>query len=503
LLRWAAAGRSSAWCTSGILHAAVLFLLSLWLFASPGDGPRLWLRGGVEPGPPEDLQIDFTLGGHDSGSDAAPADMAAAVTGHRASVAGAASAVRSPQLPQYAEAETNPAVRGIERLGSPLAARGGGMAGRRGTNRQRLALSGGGTLASESAVEKGLAWLAAHQLQDGSWRFDLQDECPACAGSCRNSGSYRSTTASTGLAILSFLGAGYTHREGPYQDTVGQGLYYLQAQQTISSQGGDLRDQRVGHDADGPAGIGRGLPILGSRFDTMYSHGIATLALTEAYAMTRDVALREASQQAIDFIVHAQFADGGWRYVPFPESPGPGDMTVTGWQIMALKSGLLGGLEVPYEVWDRISGFLDHLQDQGGAAYRYLYDRAPTPTPTAIGLLSRMIGGWPRDARPLTVGVAKLNARKPSQNDMYFNYYASQVLHHAGGAPWKKWNPSMRDYLVDTQASDGHETGSWYFAEAHSTPGGRLYTTTMAIMTLEVYYRYLPLYDAPFIDNLP
>jgi hypothetical protein len=86
---------------------------------------------------------------------------------------------------------------------------------------------------------------------------------------------------------------------------------------------------------------------------------------------------------------------------------------------------------------------------------------------------------------------------------MYFNYYASQVLHHIGGPNWEKWNPRMREYLIRTQATDGHEMGSWYFAESHSTPGGRLYTTAMATMTLEVYYRYMPMYKEEFVKDAP
>lgn len=89
------------------------------------------------------------------------------------------------------------------------------------------------------------------------------------------------------------------------------------------------------------------------------------------------------------------------------------------------------------------------------------------------------------------------------RNNMYFNYYASQVLHHVGGPHWEKWNPKMREHLLATQATEGHEAGSWYFPEAHSTPGGRLYTTAMATMTLEVYYRYMPLYKEAFVDRSP
>ena len=78
---------------------------------------------------------------------------------------------------------------------------------------------------------------------------------------------------------------------------------------------------------------------------------------------------------------------------------------------------------------------------------------------------------------------------------MYYNYYATQVLHQYGGKHWKKWNSIMRDHLVNTQAKGGHADGSWATADAHGqAAGGRLYMTCLAVMTLEVYYRHMPIY---------
>ena len=134
-------------------------------------------------------------------------------------------------------------------------------------------------------------------------------------------------------------------------------------------------------------------------------------------------------------------------------------MTVTGWQLAALKSAVLAGIEVPYEVWIRASEFLDGLQDDDGARYPYLAGERGTAATTAVGLLCRMIGGWPRDARPLQRGVAKHRRSGPQQNNMYFIYYASQVLHHVGGPRWEKWNPRMREYLIDSQDDRGPRDG--------------------------------------------
>ncbi|OYV87519.1 MAG: hypothetical protein B7Z73_09970, partial [Planctomycetia bacterium 21-64-5] len=217
----------------------------------------------------------------------------------------------------------------------------GALGGRGKAARARLALEGGGSPESEDAVSRGLRWLQAHQLPSGGWCFDLKQG--PCQGHCRDSGSEVSTTGATGLALLAFLGRGETHFEGEYQETVQRGIYYLTGQMRIGERGGDLRGESGG---------------------TMYSHGIAAIALCEAYAMTRDPTLEPFAQKAIDFIVGAQDPrTGGWRYEPRM----PGDTTVSGWQIMALKSGQMAYLRVPYETIERAGHFLDSVQVENGA----------------------------------------------------------------------------------------------------------------------------------------
>ena len=194
----------------------------------------------------------------------------------------------------------------------------------------------------------------------------------------------------------------------------------------------------------------------------MYSHGIATLAITEAYAMTRDRALRQPAEDAIKFIIEAQYDDGGWRYNPAWENQGPGDMTVTGWQLMALKSALLAGHRRAVRGVD--AGQRVHrrrCEQDGGATLPVHRRRARHDGDDGrSGLLCRMIGGWPRETRPLQQGdVAAWATSCPRSNNMYFNYYASQVLHHVGGPRWEKWNPKMREYLVDSQSHRGARDG--------------------------------------------
>ena len=347
----------------------------------------------------------------------------------------------------------------------------GGLQGRKPQNRARLVAEQGGTEGSEEAVELGLRWLATHQRQDGSWWLDHRKarECE-----CRDPGITETRVGATALALLPFLGAGYTHRAGPYRDVVQDGIDYLLSRIEQTQLGGDLREG-LGHE--------------------MYSHGLATIVLCEAYVMTGDERLYEPAQSTIDFICNAQHSRGGWRY----KLGQPGDTTVSGWQVMALKSARMAQLHVPAGVIENAKGFLNQVQDGRGAFYGYL-SSGKEPGPTAVGLLLRMYLGWHHDDERLKRGVHYLAHPGPSPNDMYYNYYVTQVLHHFGGNYWSSWNEEMREHLIAAQANKGHELGSWFFPDPHGSLGGRHYTTAMCIMILEVYYRHMPLYGTSVVE---
>ncbi len=372
----------------------------------------------------------------------------------------------------------------MEDFGIPTAAEGdildrigtidgtGEFGGRTQEGRQRL-----GTPQSNAAVAMALEWFARHQLPDGGWSFDHTMH-PGCRGQCRNPGNLRQArNAATAMALLPFLGAGQTHRDGAHKKTVQGGLYYLINNMKVSNRGGSLHE---------PGG-------------SMYSHGLAAIALTEAYGMTQDRALLQPAQAAVNYICYAQDpVGGGWRYQPRQA----GDTSVVGWQLMALKSAHMSYLQVPPQVIKKASQFLDSVQANSGASYGYT-GPGEGPATTSIGLLSRMYLGWNKENPALQRGVERISKMGVSKKgNMYFNYYATQVARHWEGEVWEKWNDQMHDWLVNSQAKEGHEKGSWYFGgDRHGDRGGRHYVTSMATMMLEVYYRHMPIYRKVATDD--
>lgn len=345
------------------------------------------------------------------------------------------------------------------------------FAARRGAARREVARARGGSTESEAAVERGLAWLALHQAVDGSWQFDLSG-C-RCDGACRDPGSLESSTASTAIALLPFLGAGSTHLDGRHQETVSRGIYYLVSRMQPTPRGGDFCE------------------------GTLYGHGVTTLALAEALGMTKDEMLVPYVRDAVRFIETAQdLHSGGWRYLPGQS----GDITVTAWQVAALKSASLAGMETPSPTIDGVRRFLDRVQTQKGAAYGY---RTPAAKPctSAIGLLCRMYTGWGSSQEPLLRGVTNLAKPGPAPQAIYQNFYLSQALLQLDHPVWPRWNAKNRDQIVAQQARFGHETGSWFFADPDTAPGGRLAHTALAILTLEVYYRLLPIYGEEAVER--
>ncbi len=332
----------------------------------------------------------------------------------------------------------------------------------------------GGNAASEKAVAMALKWIADHQASNGGWTFA---HSAICRNKCDGQGDLATATnAATAMALLPFLGAGQTHMEGQYKETVHRGLAFLINRMKVTSGG---LPQGSWHEPGG----------------RMYSHGLAAITMCEAYAMTRDPDLLQPAQLSLNYLISAQDPrGGGWRYEPGQA----GDTSVVGWCVMALKSGKMGNLVVPERTFRGIESFLDMVSTNNGAYYGY---NQPTSkldgrnATIAVGLLCRMYMGWPQEHPGLQEGIAHLSKAGPRKDDLYYSYYGTQVLRHQGGPAWEKWNKKMRDDLVGSQESKGHAAGSWLSSGRHADKGGRLYATSLATMILEVYYRHMPLYS--------
>ena len=358
---------------------------------------------------------------------------------------------------------------------------GGGGAGcfgfRTGGGRRRAALRGGGSHASESAVDAALRWLVRHQEPDGHWALQKWD------GKRDEDGN----VGVTGLGLLAFLGAGHTEKTGQHKDTVRKAVAYL-----ISKQ-----------NAQGMIGTNNSWQEGGG-----YNHAIAGLALAEAFGMARVPETGVAAQKAIDWSInHHQRHYSGWRYNPNDSDV---DTSVSGWFIMQLKSGTVAGLRVDAKGFQGAIAWLDKVTDmpgQGGQTYggraRYQPGREVSPSMTAVAMLGRQFMGWKRDD-PLLVGGANYLLENlpawgqgPQNNWMfYYWYYGTLVMFQMGGDWWKAWNNAMRDMLIKNQHNTPNDLrldGSWD-PILDGEEGGRAYSTAMCALCLEVYYRYLPIY---------
>ncbi len=342
-------------------------------------------------------------------------------------------------------------------------------------HREALLGTQGGTKASDRAVGAALNWLYRHQTTYGKWSLDFRHQCKN--GTCSGPGVIRSDEAATSMALLPFLAYGLTHKsKSIYQQTISKGLAWLIKEQT----------------ADGSLAANSEQP--------MYAQGLATLALCEAYGMTHDEHVGTAARKAVAFIIRAENpSTGGWRYYPGQ----PGDTSVTGWQVMALKSAQLAGIAVDSFVFDNAKKWFHSVaKGEHMGLYSYQpYDQV-TPTRTAIGMLcTQYFGIDPKDPAMLE-GKAYLLENLPDDQiarDSYYWYYATLTMHNFGGPEWDAWNRKMRRVLIQSQEKQGCATGSWDPLEPSfdiwGEKGGRLMTTAFNCLTLEVYYRYLPIFQ--------
>jgi len=322
----------------------------------------------------------------------------------------------------------------------------------------------GGSEQTEASVALALEWLARHQQPDGSWTGRDFPHADEQGGEAQFDFDY----ALTGLALMAFLGADHTHMEdGPYRDVVERGVRWLVEHQ---GEDGDLR--------------------LG---ETMYSQGIATIALAEAHAMTGDPTLVDPVRRAVAYIEGARNDDeGGWRY----EAGQPGDTSVLGWQVMALTSAKRAGIFVDPQNFENADEFLDdvaHPIDEG--LYAYQAGMEPAVPMTAEAMFIRQLLGDPIRSARMRQSADYIAEELPDWDEdanTYSWYYTTLALYQYGGNHWERWNAALVPELLASQRTDGRATGSWDPEDRWSNIGGRVYQTAICALTLEVYYRYLP-----------
>ena len=229
---------------------------------------------------------------------------------------------------------------------------------------------------------------------------------------------------------------------------------------------------------------------------SMYEHGLATIAICEAYGLSNDQKLKPAAQAAVRFIEDAQNdSSGGWHYTANP--PTVGDTSVVGWQLMGLKSAQMAGLQVNPATLTKSKKFLGSVaKGKAGGLFAYMPESGPTPAMSAVGLLCNQYAGMKRTDPAMVEGMNYVMSNLGgAKGDSYFLYYATQVMHNLPGPEWDTWNRNARRHLISTQIKEGCAAGSWA-PIGHSA--GPVMSTSIHALTLEVYYRYLPLYQ---LDN--
>ena len=336
-------------------------------------------------------------------------------------------------------------------------------------DRRRLAKAGGGGRETEDAVDAGLRFLASIQETDGSWRArSFPSRLKRIKGHEGKLGQGRREyeVAMTGLALLAFVVAGNTDQIGEHAEVVDRAARFLMSRVS------DYGMFECGRD------------------HYMYRHAIATHALCELYARTADPRVGVHAQMAVDYLVYAQDKDGGgWRY----RAQERGDMSVTGWVVMALASAHKAEL--------RVAGFRDAIRFLNSVTYPQYFrigytdrNNGATDRLGAVGTLARIFMTADTSGTITMANAWRTRRNLPARGrvDFYYWYYATLMMFQVGGEFWADWNAALVPALLETQDRDKGSPlhGSWPPQGQNSEHGGRIYQTTLGVLMLTTYYRY-------------
>ena len=466
--------RIPAWVISTFLHVVVFIILAFWTYQHRG-GQVLSLQ--ASQGEAANAIVSFQMA--ESKIEEVQTEDALAERPVEVNISQQEIEITTTQSPTQTTSSQIPkldlqAIGGGSTSNAVVRLPGGGLEGRSPEGRKKFGERFGATPQSESAVDRALDWIVRHQRPNGSWSFNL--DLDPCNGRCRHSKDAGDTatpsTGATGLALLALLGAGHTHHSGPYAKNIRQAIYYLRDAAGLTDEGYDWQQ------------------------GSMYGHGIALMAIGELCTMTRsedgayESDLKDMVERGAAFTQIAQHPNGSWGYVP----GSPGDTTLTGWQVLSLIAARRNGVRLRSYTLPRAKEYLQEIV--GNDEFEFGYKGPPAePTTTAIGLTLMLYLGQSPDNTIFRESLTRMAKRGPTKTNVYHDYYATLALHHARHRLWEQWNSELQNHLVRSQVKEGHEAGSWHFDDRWGNKGGRLYTTAMCTMMLEVYYRYMPLYD--------
>lgn len=312
----------------------------------------------------------------------------------------------------------------------------------------------------DQAIVRALDFLAQQQLASGAWSSDEIGPSPAC----------------TSLAIMAFLAAGHVPGEGPYAVQLERGIRWV-----VEQQGPD------------------GLFLDQGTHGPMYTHGICSLMLAEVLGMTPQdsaVPVRKALERAIELILIAQDVRkdqrnaGGWRYQP---NSNDSDLSVTGWQLLALRAAKNVGCDIPAECIDRAVAYVKKCAVPGNEGFGYQPSVGTTPVRAGTGILCLEICGEHHSAEAL--GAANYLLRRPLiSRDSFFYYgvyYCTVGMFQIGGKHWDVLRDHLEPLILSLQLPDGR----WEPQQNEENRAGMIYCTSMAVLALSVEYQYLPIYQ--------